>query len=43
MDATHKSQYGQLLMSLIPESGSSIGNVTLREKMQAAAKKSGEA
>jgi|SRR5580658_3162699 hypothetical protein len=39
MDAIQKKQ---LLLSLIPESGSSIGNGTLRERLRAEARKEGE-
>lgn len=45
MDPTQKAEYAKLLLSLIPESGASIGNVslreTLREKLKAASQ-SGE-
>jgi hypothetical protein len=34
MDATKKIEYQKLLMSLVPESGNNIGNVSLREQLQ---------
>lgn len=36
MDANQRVEYGKLLLSLIPESGATIGNVSLREKLNAA-------
>ncbi len=43
MDAAEKTEYSKTLLSLIPESGSNIGNVTLREKLKEAIRKSGAA
>jgi hypothetical protein len=34
MDPTQKADYAKLLLSLIPESGASIGNVSLRETLR---------
>ncbi len=34
MDASKKQEYQDLLLSLVPPSGESIGNVTLREQLQ---------
>lgn len=41
MDAAEKTEYSKVLLSLIPESGSNIGNVTLREKLKEAIRRSG--
>ena len=42
MDATKRIEYGNILRSLIPQSGESIGNVTLRELLKEQAKKLGD-
>jgi len=34
MDASKKAEYQKILMSLVPESGGNIGNVTLRERLR---------
>jgi hypothetical protein len=41
MDAAEKAEYSKQLLSLIPESGSSVGNVRLREKLKESLRKSG--
>jgi hypothetical protein len=41
MDAARKTEYGTLLLSLIPDGGASIGNATLREKLKACVSRSG--
>jgi hypothetical protein len=34
MDLAQKPEYSKLLLSFIPESGESIGNVSLRDRLQ---------
>lgn len=36
MDPSKKADYGKLLLSLVPESGESVGNVTLRDRLKKA-------
>ena len=42
MDPSKKADYGKLLLSLVPESGESVGNVTLRDRLKRAVADQGD-
>jgi hypothetical protein len=42
MDPSKKIDYRQLMLSLIPQNGTNVGNVTLRQQLQAEAGKGGD-
>jgi hypothetical protein len=42
MDPSKKADYGRLLLSFVPESGESVGNVTLRDRLKRAVADQGD-